>query len=62
MSAIVGPEKTSEDVAMPGRTVVRPHPTGGFTHARLVGGTCRIYEGWWRSELAALLALVGGAR
>lgn len=35
---------------------VRRHPRGGFTRAVPVGGTSRIYCGWWPSRSAALAA------
>jgi hypothetical protein len=40
-----------------GRVVVRPHPAGGWTHARPVAGSARVYAGWWPSLRAARAAL-----
>lgn len=35
---------------------VRPHPQGGYTLARPVVGTARMYEGWWPNRAGAAAA------
>ena len=37
--------------------VVRPHPAGGWTHARAVSGAARVYYGNWPTRRAAVAAL-----
>jgi len=42
----------------PNPTVVRRHPSGGWTHAVPIRlGTVRIYCGWWHKKRAAAAAL-----
>jgi hypothetical protein len=36
---------------------IRRHPRGGYTLAVPVGGTARIYEGWFTTRRAAALEL-----
>ena len=37
--------------------VLRRHPRGGWTHAKLIIGTARIYCGSWPTKAAARAAL-----
>jgi hypothetical protein len=37
--------------------VVRPHPAGGWTHARAISGAARVYCGNWPTRRAAVAAL-----
>jgi hypothetical protein len=42
--------------------IVKPHPAGGWTHARRVAGaSCYVYSGNWPTAWAASRALVGVA-
>lgn len=39
--------------------LIRPHPTGGFTHAWPVSGTARVYVGHFRTAPEAFRAARG---